>query len=154
MAAPKATPAKAGGKKKKLVTQIKLQITGAQANPAPPVGPALGQHGLNIMEFCKQFNERTKEKPGLVLPVVISVYEDRSYDFIIKTPPAAILIKRALKIESGSGEPNKTKVGKITRAQLEEIATLKMPDLNADTLDAAVNIIAGTARSMGVDVVK
>lgn len=154
MAAPKAAPARAGGKKKKLVTQIKLQITGAQANPAPPVGPALGQHGLNIMEFCKQFNERTKEKPGLVLPVVISVYEDRSYDFIIKTPPAAILIKRALKIESGSGEPNKTKVGKITRAQLEEIATLKMPDLNADTLDAAVNIIAGTARSMGVDVVK
>jgi large subunit ribosomal protein L11 len=141
-------------KKKKLVTQIKLQITGAQANPAPPVGPALGQHGLNIMEFCKAFNERTKDRPGLVLPVVISVYEDRTYDFIIKTPPAAILIKRTLKVDSGSGEPNKTKVGKITRAQLEEIATMKMPDLNADTMDAAVKIIAGTARSMGVDVVQ
>ena len=146
MAAPK--------KKKKIATQIKLQITGAKANPAPPVGPALGQHGLNIMEFCKAFNERTKDKADLILPVVISVYEDRSYDFIIKTPPAAVLIKKAIKIESGSGEPNKTKVGKISRAQLEEIANLKMPDLNADTLDAAVNIIAGTARSMGVDVVR
>lgn len=138
--------------KKKLTTQIKLQIPGGQANPAPPVGPALGQHGLNIMDFCKAFNDKTKDKQGLILPVVISVYEDRSFDFIIKTPPAAVLIKKAIKLDKGSGEPNKTKVGKITRAQLEEIATTKMPDLNANDMDAAVNIIAGTARSMGVEV--
>jgi len=139
-------------KKKKIMTQIKLQIPGGQANPAPPVGPALGQHGLNIMEFCKAFNDRTKDQQGLILPVIITVYEDRSYNFIIKTPPAAVLIKKALKIESGSSEPNKDKVGKITRAQLEEIANIKMPDLNAIDIDAAVKIIAGTARSMGVDV--
>jgi large subunit ribosomal protein L11 len=139
-------------KKKKITTQIKLQITGGKANPAPPVGPALGQHGLNIMEFCKAFNEKTKDQEGMVLPVVISVYEDRTYTFIIKTPPASVLIRKALNLEKGSSEPNKIKVGKITRAQLEEIAKIKMPDLNANTIDAAVNIIAGTARSMGVEV--
>ncbi len=137
-------------KKKAVVTQIKLQIPGGKANPAPPVGPALGQHGLNIMEFCKSFNDKTKDQPGLIVPVVISVYKDRSFDFIIKTPPAAVLIKKVIKLEKGSGESNKIKVGNITRAQLEEIANIKMPDLNADTIDAAVNIIAGTARSMGV----
>jgi large subunit ribosomal protein L11 len=140
-------------KKKKIVTQIKLQIPGGQANPAPPVGPALGQHGLNIMEFCKAFNERTKDQQGTILPVIITVYEDRTYTFIIKTPPAAVLIKKALKLEKGSSEPNKTKVGKITQAQLEEIAKLKMPDLNAHDVEAAKKIIAGTARSMGVEVV-
>ncbi len=140
-------------KSKKVVTQIKLQIPGGKANPAPPVGPALGQHGLNIMEFCKAFNDRTKDKMDTILPVVITVYEDRTYTFIIKTPPAAVLIKKALGLEKGSSEPNKTKVGKITRKQLEEIATLKMPDLNANDLNGAVNIIAGTARSMGVEVV-
>lgn len=140
-------------KKKKIVTQIKLQIPGGQANPAPPVGPALGQHGLNIMEFCKAFNERTKDQQGTILPVIITVYEDRTYTFIIKTPPAAVLIKKALKLEKGSSEPNKTKVGKITQAQLEEIAKLKMPDLNANDVEAAKKIIAGTARSMGVEVV-
>jgi large subunit ribosomal protein L11 len=149
-----ATAPKKGGKKKKLVTQIKLQITGAQANPAPPVGPALGQHGLNIMEFCKAFNERTKDKAGTILPVIISVYEDRSYDFIIKTPPASVLVKKALKLESGSSEPNKTKVGKITKAQLKEIAQIKMPDLNANDIEAAIKIIGGTARSMGIEVEK
>ncbi|HNR90581.1 MAG TPA: 50S ribosomal protein L11 [Spirochaetota bacterium] len=138
--------------KKEVVTQIKLQIPGAQANPAPPVGPALGQHGLNIMEFCKVFNERTKGQPGLILPVVITVYKDRTYTFIIKTPPASVLIKKTLGLEKGSGEPNKTKAGKINRAQLEEIAKTKMPDLNANDIDAAVKIIAGTARSMGVEV--
>jgi len=140
-------------KKKRVVTQIKLQIPGGQANPAPPVGPALGQHGLNIMEFCKAFNERTKDQQGTILPVIITVYEDRTYTFIIKTPPAAVLIKKALKLEKGSSEPNKTKVGKITQAQLEEIAKLKMPDLNAHDIEAAKKIIAGTARSMGVEVV-
>jgi len=140
-------------KKKRVVTQIKLQIPGGQANPAPPVGPALGQHGLNIMEFCKAFNERTKDQQGTILPVIITVYEDRTYTFIIKTPPAAVLIKKALKLEKGSSEPNKTKVGKITQAQLEEIAKLKMPDLNAHDVVAAKKIIAGTARSMGVEVV-
>ena len=150
-----AAPApKKGGKKKKLVTQIKLQIPGAKANPAPPVGPALGQHGLNIMEFCKAFNERTKDRPGTILPVVISVYEDRSYDFIIKTPPASILVKQALGLESGSKEPSINKVGKLTKVQLQEIAKTKMPDLNANDIAAAMKIIAGTARSMGVDVEK
>ncbi|MDA3899039.1 MAG: 50S ribosomal protein L11 [Spirochaetes bacterium] len=139
-------------KQKKLATQIKLQIPGGQANPAPPVGPALGQHGLNIMDFCKAFNDRSKDQMGTTLPVVINVYEDRSYDFIIKTPPAAVLIKKLLSLKSGSGEPNKTKVGTITRAQLEEIAEWKKPDLNSNDMDAACKIIAGTARSMGVDV--
>jgi large subunit ribosomal protein L11 len=140
-------------KKKNVVTQIKLQIPGGEANPAPPVGPALGQHGLNIMEFCKAFNEKTKENQGLILPVVISVYDDRSYTFIIKTPPASVLIKRAIKLEKGSSEPNRIKSGQITKAQLEEIAKTKMPDLNANDVNAAMKIIAGTARSMGVSVV-
>ncbi|MCL2026755.1 MAG: 50S ribosomal protein L11 [Leptospirales bacterium] len=139
-------------KKKEVIVEIKLQIVGGQANPAPPVGPALGQHGLNIMEFCKAYNERTKDQTGTVLPVVISVYSDRTYTFVIKTPPAAVLIKKALKIESGSKLPQKDKVGKLTREDLEEIAKIKMPDLNANDLDGAVKIIAGTARSMGVDV--
>ncbi len=137
---------------KTIVTEIKLQIPGGQANPAPPVGPALGQHGLNIMDFCKSFNERTKDQQGTILPVVISVYNDRSYTFIIKTPPASVLIKKALKIDKGSPEPNKQKVGTITRAQLEEIAAIKMPDINANDIKAGANIIAGTARSMGIDV--
>lgn len=140
-------------KKKKIVTQIKLQISGGQANPAPPVGPALGQHGLNIMEFCKAYNDRTKDQMGLVIPVVITVYEDRTYTFITKTPPASVLVRKAIKIDKGSSEPNKIKAGKITRKQLEEIAQLKMPDLNANDLKAGANIIAGTARSMGVEVV-
>ena len=140
-------------KKKKIVTQIKLQITGGQANPAPPVGPALGQHGLNIMEFCKAFNDRTKDQMGTVTPVVITVYEDRTYTFITKTPPASVLVRKAIKIDKGSSEPNKVKACKITRKQLEEIAQLKMPDLNANDVQAGANIIAGTARSMGVEVV-
>ncbi|HOK02718.1 MAG TPA: 50S ribosomal protein L11 [Spirochaetota bacterium] len=140
-------------KKKKITKIIKLQITGGQANPAPPVGPALGQAGVNIMDFCKNFNERTKDQMGTIIPVVITVYEDKSYTFITKTPPASVLIKKYLKLDKGSSEPNKTKAGKITRKQLEEIAQIKMPDLNANDLNAAVNIVAGTARSMGVEVV-
>jgi large subunit ribosomal protein L11 len=140
-------------KKKKVMKMIKLQITGGQANPAPPVGPALGQAGVNIMDFCKNFNERTKEHMGTVIPVVITVYEDRSYTFITKTPPASVLIMKSLKLAKGSSEPNKTKAGKITRKQLEEIAQIKMPDLNANDINAAANIIGGTARSMGVEVV-
>ena len=132
---------------------IKLQITAGQANPAPPVGPALGQHGVNIMEFCKQFNAATQKlEKGLPIPVVITVYADRSFTFIMKTPPAAVLIRKAIGIEKGSGTPNTAKVGKITRAQLEEIAKTKTPDLTAADLDAAVRTIAGSARSMGVDV--
>jgi large subunit ribosomal protein L11 len=138
---------------KKISVQIKLQIPGGQANPAPPVGPALGQHGLNIMEFCKAFNDRTKDQQGMILPVIITVYDDRSYDFIIKTPPAAVLIKKALKLDKGSSEPNKEKIGKIKRSQLEEIAKIKMPDLNANDINAATNIIAGTAKTMGVEVI-
>lgn len=138
---------------KEIITKIKLQIPGGQANPAPPIGPALGQHGVNIMEFCKQFNERTKDKAGLVIPAVITVYEDKSFTFITKTPPASSLIKRAIKIEAGSGEPNKKKVGRITRAQLAEIAKIKMEDLNTSDLDEAIKIIAGSAKSMGVTVV-
>ncbi|MCX7680028.1 MAG: 50S ribosomal protein L11 [Spirochaetes bacterium] len=141
-------------RKKRVVTEIKLQIVGGQATPAPPVGPALGQHGLNIMEFCKSFNERTKSQTGTLLPVVITVYEDRTYSFVVKTPPASVLIKKALGIEKGSSDPSKTKVGKITRKQLEEIAKIKMPDLNANDLEAAIKIIAGTARAMGVEVEK
>lgn len=139
-------------KKKKILVQIKLQIAGGQANPAPPVGPALGQHGLNIMDFCKAFNDRTKDQMGTIIPVVITVYEDRTYTFITKTPPASVLIMKSMKLDKGSSEPNKTKVGTITRAQLEEIAKTKMPDLNANDIEAAMNIIAGTARSMGIDV--
>ena len=140
-------------KTKEVVTQIKLQIPGGEANPAPPVGPALGQHGLNIMDFCKAFNEKTKDKQGTIIPVVITVYEDRSFSFITKTPPASVLIKKALNLEKGSSESNKVQVGSITRNQLEEIANIKMPDLNANDVDAAIKIIAGTARSMGVTVV-
>ena len=135
---------------KPLKALIKLQVPAGQANPAPPVGPALGQHGVNIMDFCSQFNERTKEQAGLIIPVVISVYEDRSISFITKTPPAAVLIKKAAKLAKASGEPNKTKVGSVTDAQIEEIATLKMPDLNAASVDSAKRMIAGTARSMGI----
>lgn len=138
--------------KKPVETLIKLQIPAGQANPAPPVGPALGQHGLNIMEFCKAFNDKTKDKQGTVVPVVISVYKDKSFTFIVKTPPAAELIKKSLGIEKGSGESNRETVGKLTKSQLEEIAKTKMPDLNANTVEAAMNIIKGTARSMGVQV--
>ena len=140
-------------KGKEVLTKIKLQIPGGEANPAPPVGPALGQHGLNIMDFCKAFNDKTRDQQGTILPVVITVYADRSYTFIIKTPPAAVLIKKALKLEKGSGEPNRTTVGEIKRSQLEEIAIIKMPDLNANDVNAAINIIAGSARSMGVTVI-
>ena len=132
---------------------IKLQIPAGKATPAPPVGPALGQHGVNIMAFTKEFNERTKDKAGLIIPVVITVYADKSFTFITKNPPASVLIKKACKIESGSGVPNKTKVAKITKAQLKEIAETKMPDLNAANIDTAMSMIAGTARSMGVEVV-
>jgi len=137
---------------KKVVAMVKLQCPAGQANPAPPVGPALGQHGVNIMEFCKAFNARTQDKQGLIIPAVISIYADRSFTFELKTPPAAVLLKRAAKIAKGSGEPNKEKVATVTRAQLEEIAEMKKPDLNAHDVDAAVKIIAGTARSMGIEV--
>jgi len=138
---------------KKIEAYIKLQVPAGEANPSPPVGPALGQHGVNIMEFCKAFNSQTqKTEKGLPLPVVITVYNDRSFTFITKTPPASVLLKKALGIPKGSGVPNKEKVGKVTRAQLEDIATAKMPDLNAADMDAAVRIIAGSARSMGIDV--
>jgi large subunit ribosomal protein L11 len=131
---------------------IKLQIPGGQANPAPPVGPALGQHGLNIMDFCKAFNAKTQADNGRIIPVEITVYEDRSFTFITKTPPAAVLIKEALRLEKGSGEPNRAKVGKLTTAQLRQIAETKMKDLNANDVEAAMLVIAGTARSMGVEV--
>ncbi|AXR62226.1 50S ribosomal protein L11 [Leptospira mayottensis] len=137
---------------KKVVKQIKLQVEAGKANPAPPVGPALGQAGLNIMEFCKQFNERSKAQIGLKLPVVITVFSDRSFTFITKSPPAALLVKKTIGLETGSPTPHTHKVGKITRKQLEEIAKTKMEDLNANDIDAAVNIIAGTCRSMGVTV--
>jgi len=137
----------------KIVGYIKLQIPAGKATPAPPVGPALGQHGVNIMAFTKEFNERTKNDVGMIIPVVITVYADRSFSFITKTPPAAVLIKKAVGIQSGSGTPNKTKVAKITKKQLEEIAKLKMPDLNAANVESAMSMIAGTARSMGVEVV-
>jgi large subunit ribosomal protein L11 len=135
---------------KKVLTQIKLQIPAGAANPAPPVGPALGQHGVNIMDFCKAFNVETEQDRGTIIPVEITVYEDRSFDFITKTPPAAVLIKEAAGIDKGSGEPHIEKVGRITSAQVRQIAERKMPDLNAHDLDAASRIIAGTARSMGV----
>ena len=137
---------------KKVLTMIKLQIPAAAANPAPPVGPALGQHGVNIMEFCKAFNAQTQGEGGTIIPVEITVYEDRSFDFITKTPPAAVLIREALNIQKGSGEPNREKVGKLTGDQVRAIAERKMPDLNANDIDMAARIIAGTARSMGVDV--
>ncbi|MBL8019465.1 MAG: 50S ribosomal protein L11 [Leptospirales bacterium] len=135
---------------KKIITQVKLQVEAGKATPAPPVGPALGQHGLNIMEFCKQFNERTKNQVGIKIPVVITVYSDRSFTFITKSPPAALLIKKEMGIESGSPTPNKTKVGSVSRATLEKIAQLKMKDLNCHDMDAAVKILAGTCKSMGV----
>ncbi len=137
---------------KKEVAKIKLQIPAGAANPSPPVGPALGQHGLNIMAFCKEFNARTQDQKGVIIPVVITVYADRSFSFITKTPPAAVLIMKAAKIEKGSGEPNRTKAGKLSMAQIEEIAKVKMPDLNVASLDAAIKTVAGTARSMGVEV--
>ena len=137
---------------KKITAQIKLQIPGGKATPAPPVGPALGQAGVNIMDFCKNFNARTAKDDGLIIPVVITVYADRSYTFITKTPPVAVLIKKAVGIAKGSGEPNKNKVGQITAKQVEEIAKMKLPDLNAESLEAAINTVKGTARSMGVDV--
>jgi large subunit ribosomal protein L11 len=137
---------------KKVVAVVKLQCPAGAANPSPPVGPALGQHGVNIMEFCKAFNARTQDKQGLIIPAVITIYADRTFTFELKTPPAAVLLKRAAKIEKGSGEPNRNKVGRVTRAQVREIAELKMPDLNANDLDAAMKIVAGTARSMGLEV--
>ena len=139
---------------KKEVGQIKLQIPAGQANPAPPVGPALGQHGVNIMEFCKAFNAKTQDQPGMIIPVVITVYADRSFSFITKTPPAAVLIKKELNLKSGSAVPNKDKVGSLTLDQVKKIAAIKMPDLNAYDEEAAIKIIAGTARSMGVEVEK
>ncbi|NLT51993.1 MAG: 50S ribosomal protein L11 [Ignavibacteria bacterium] len=137
---------------KKITGFIKLQIPGGKANPSPPVGPALGQKGVNIMEFCKQFNAKTADKDGLIIPVVITVYQDKSFTFITKTPPAAVLLKKATKIESGSAEPNKTKVAKVSKTQVKEIAELKMPDLNAGSVEAAMSMVAGTARSMGITV--
>jgi large subunit ribosomal protein L11 len=139
---------------KKVVAIVKLQCPAGAANPAPPVGPALGQHGVNIMEFCKAFNARTQDKQGLIIPAVITIYADRSFTFELKTPPAAVLLKKAAKVEKGSGEPNRNKVGTVTAAQVREIAQLKLPDLNANDIDAAMKIIAGTARSMGLDVVE
>ena len=138
---------------KKVVAEIKLQIPAGQANPSPPVGPALGQRGVNIIEFCKTFNAQTQGQAGLIIPVIITVYADRSFTFITKTPPAAVLLKRAAAIDKGSGETGRKKVGKVTRAQVEEIAKLKMPDLTAADLDAAIRTVEGTARSMGLDVV-
>lgn len=137
---------------KKVIGQIKLQIPAGQANPSPPVGPALGQHGVNIMEFCKAFNAKTQDQTGLIIPAVITVFADRSFTFITKTPPAAVLLLRAAKLKKGSGVPNKEKVGKVTGAQVLEIAQLKMPDLNAFSEEAAVRIIEGTARSMGIEI--
>jgi large subunit ribosomal protein L11 len=137
---------------KKVTGQIKLQIPGGQANPAPPVGPALGQRGVNIMEFCKAFNAKTADQKGMVIPVIITVYSDRSFTFITKTPPASILLFKAAKVEKGSGEPNKNKVGKVTKKQVEDIAKLKMPDLNAGSLEAAMRTVEGTARSAGITV--
>jgi large subunit ribosomal protein L11 len=138
---------------KKVVGLIKLQLPAGKATPAPPVGPALGQHGVNIMAFCKEYNAKTASQAGLTIPVVITVYQDRSFSFILKTPPAAVLIKKAAGIESGSGVPNRTKVAKITKEQLKQIAETKMPDLNAGSVENAMTMIAGTARSMGVEVV-
>lgn len=135
---------------KKIIGLIKLQLPAGSASPSPPVGPALGQHGVNIMEFCKAFNAKTQDKQGLIIPAVITVYADRSFSFITKTPPAAVLLKKAANLEKGSGEPNKEKIGKVNRAQVKEIAELKMPDLNANDIDAAMLMIEGTARSMGI----
>ncbi len=137
---------------KKVVTQVKLQISAGQANPSPPVGPALGQHGVNIMEFCKQFNAKTADKSGLVIPVIITIFSDRSFTFILKTPPASILLVKAAGLEKGSGEPNRNKVGKVTKDQVRKIAETKMTDLNANDIDAAMRMVEGTARSMGIEI--
>ena len=137
---------------KKEVAKVKLQIPAGAANPSPPVGPALGQHGVNIMGFCKEFNARTQDQKGMIIPVIITVYADRSFTFITKTPPAPVLLKKAAKVEKGSGEPNKNKVGSVTAAQVEEIAKIKMPDLNCKDLEGAIQTIAGTARSMGLEI--
>src|SRR6476469_6639646 len=139
---------------KKVTGQIKLQIPGGQANSAPPIGPALGQRGVNIMEFCKAFNAKTQDQKGMIIPVIITVYSDRSFTFVTKTPPASILLLKAAQVEKGSGEPNKTKVGKVTKKQVEEIAKLKMPDLNAASVEAAMRTVEGTARSAGITVVE
>lgn len=144
--------AKPKKKKKEVITKVKLQIKAGQANPAPPIGPALGQHGLNIMDFCKQYNAATKDKGDVIIPVEISIYKDRSFSFIMKTPPAADLLRKAAGIEKGSGEPNKVKVGKVSREKVKEIAQMKMPDLNANDVEAAMKIIEGTARNMGITV--
>ena len=138
---------------KKITGYVKLQIPAGAANPAPPVGPALGQHGVNIMEFCKQFNARTQAQSGLIIPVVITVFSDKSFTFITKTPPASVLLIKAAKVEKGSGEPNRVKVGKVTRQQVKEIAQLKMPDLNAASVEAAMRMVEGTAKNMGIEVV-
>ena len=137
---------------KKIIAYIKLQVPAGQANPSPPIGPALGQHGVNIMEFCKAFNARTQGQEGMIIPVVLTVFADRSFTFITKTPPASVLLKKAAQIAKGSSVPNRDKVGRVSAAQVEEIAKLKMPDLNAASLDAAIKIIEGTARSMGIDI--
>ncbi len=137
---------------KKVVGAVKLQLPAGKATPAPPVGPALGQHGVNIMEFCKQFNAKTSDQPGMIIPVVITVYADRSFSFILKTPPASVLLKKAAKIDKGSSVPNKTKVAKVTKNQVREIAQLKMEDLNANDIEGAMQMIMGTARSMGIEV--
>ena len=138
---------------KKITAKVKLQLPAGSANPSPPVGPALGQHGVNIMEFCKAFNAKTMEQKGTIIPALITIYADRSFTFITKTPPASVLLLKAAKLEKGSGEPNKTKVGKVTRAQIEEIAKLKLVDMSAKDLEAACHTISGTARSMGIDIV-
>jgi len=140
--------------KKRELAKVKVQIPGGQANPAPPIGPALGQHGVNIMEFCRSFNEKTKDQPGLIIPAIITVYTDRTFSYVLKTPPASVLLKRAVGLAKGSGVPNKDKVGTVTRAELKKIAQIKMEDLNAADLDAAASMIAGSARSMGIDVVE
>ncbi|MGH7497068.1 MAG: 50S ribosomal protein L11 [bacterium] len=137
---------------KQIITQVKLQIPGGQANPSPPVGPALGQHGVNIMEFCKSFNAKTSDRPGLVIPVIITIYKDRSFTFILKTPPASVLLVKAAGLEKGSGVPNRNKVGKVTKDQVRQIATQKMEDLNANDIEAAMRMVEGTARSMGIEV--
>ncbi len=138
---------------KKITAQIKLQCPAGAANPAPPVGPALGQHGVNIMDFCKQFNAKTQSQAGLIIPVIITVYQDRTFSFILKTPPASVLLKKEAGIAKGSGVPNKEKVGKVSKAKVQEIAKLKMPDLNCSTLEAAIKQVEGTARSMGIEVI-
>ena len=139
---------------KKIVTQVKLQIPGGQANPSPPVGPALGQHGVNIMGFCKEFNAKTSDRQGLIFPVVITIYADRSFTFILKTPPASVLLMKALGLEKGSNEPNRNKVGKVTKDQVRQIAQAKMEDLNANDVEAAMRMVEGTARSMGIEIQK